>query len=153
MTSEGKTKEKQLEACAVPEDHRVEMCQTSWWLGQLTASVGLKMSPSIYFLSDYSPDAIGHCPTDTTYLHPRSDKNSSYSKVWEMLRQPFTQPDQADIAYSVKPDEMSEPERKQFPHFAKEPKIFLSLRNLIISLWNLNIKVKESTNSPVRPPR
>lgn len=59
-----------------------------------------------------------------------------------MLRQPFTQPDQADIAYSVKPDEMSEPERKQFPHFAKEPKIFLSLRNLIISLWNLNIKVR-----------
>lgn len=58
------------------------MCQTSWWLGQLTASVGLKMSPSIYFLSDYSPDAIGHCPTDTTYLHPRSDKNSSYSKGW-----------------------------------------------------------------------
>ncbi|CAI9720478.1 lysine-specific histone demethylase 1B-like [Octopus vulgaris] len=138
MTSEGKKKERQLEACAVPEDHRVEMCRSPWWFSQLTASVGLKMSPSLHFLSDYSSDAIGHCPLDATYLQP--ENTSTKTKVWEMFGQPFSHSHETDTAGTVKADEMSESERNYFPHLAREPKIFLSLRNLIISLWNLSIK-------------
>lgn len=58
-----------------------------------------------------------------------------------MFRQPFSHSHETDTAGTVKADEMSESERNYFPHLTREPKIFLSLRNLIISLWNLSIKV------------
>ncbi|GAB1611014.1 lysine-specific histone demethylase 2 [Argonauta hians] len=138
MTSEGKKKEKQLEACAVPEDHRVEMCRSSWWFSQLTACVGLKMSPSLHFLSDYTSDTVGLSPMDEKYHQP--EDASIQTKAWEMFRQPFCRNNETDTAGSVRADEMTESERNFFPHLAREPKIFLSLRNLIISLWNLSIK-------------
>ncbi|CAE1302006.1 KDM1B [Acanthosepion pharaonis] len=90
MTSEGKTKEKQLEACAVPEDHTI---------------LPMLLDTALQILHTF---ILGVIKIQAIAKFGRCYANLSHS---------------------------------------------LTRQTLHTVLWNLNIKVKESTNSPVRPPR
>lgn len=56
--------------------------------------------------------------------------------------EPFCTDAEPIKALSSKPDNMSEEEIMEFAGIHRFPTMYLSIRNILISLWNLNSKVK-----------
>lgn len=55
--------------------------------------------------------------------------------------QPFVEADSSEIANGVAPDVMEEQEMDEFPEYASIPSMYLAIRNICLTLWNLNFKV------------
>lgn len=54
---------------------------------------------------------------------------------------PFVEADSPEIASSVAPDVMEELEMDEFPEYSTIPSMYLAIRNICLTLWNLNFKV------------
>lgn len=55
--------------------------------------------------------------------------------------QPFVEADSSEISNGVAPDVMEEQEMDEFPEYASIPSMYLAIRNICLTLWNLNFKV------------
>ncbi|XP_013400926.1 lysine-specific histone demethylase 1B [Lingula anatina] len=53
---------------------------------------------------------------------------------------PFYQPEEQRTACTMRPDVMDDQEVQEFPDFAAAQHMYLGIRNLVIAMWNLNIK-------------
>jgi hypothetical protein len=51
---------------------------------------------------------------------------------------PFVTNEQSESARCFQPGEMDESEVIEFPEFAKLPTVYLAIRNVCVTLWNLN---------------
>ncbi|XP_022252437.1 lysine-specific histone demethylase 1B-like [Limulus polyphemus] len=151
-------------ACLVEEDQRINQVFTLDWLASLTHPALLHNSPAADFLHRYYPDGVGLSPTcsrckvvvvslpngtdtgghtefigpstsDRTYLDLKPQDTSPNTCI-----QPFYQPLEPRRARCFRPDVMEPEEREVFPEYAREPVMYLGIRNLIVALWYLDPK-------------
>lgn len=61
--------------------------------------------------------------------------------VMHKYLQPFVEADSSEIANGVSPDVMEEQEMDEFPEYSSIPSMYLAIRNICLTLWNLNFKV------------
>jgi hypothetical protein len=54
---------------------------------------------------------------------------------------PFVEAYSPEIASSVAPGVMEEQELDEFPEYSSIPTMYLAIRNICLTLWNLNFKV------------
>ncbi|XP_052085769.1 lysine-specific histone demethylase 2-like [Mytilus californianus] len=134
MSTSGFTKSSIANACDSPEDYRVEYTKDYNWMTQLIAPPYLKNSPAFPFLSSYFPDCVGMSATDMEVF------NQSKSPDMPAYLSPFVTSDQSEPARCFQPGAMDELELTEFPEFAKIPTLYLAIRNVCVTLWNLNPK-------------
>lgn len=134
MSISGVTKSDQKDACDTPEDYRVAFTTELGWLSSLVATPYLKNSAAFPFLSSYFPDGVGMSATDVEIF--------SQSKAPEMPQylSPFVTNEQSESARCFQPGAMDESEVIEFTEFAKIPTIYLAIRNVCVTLWNMNPK-------------
>ncbi|VDO55030.1 unnamed protein product [Haemonchus placei] len=99
----------------------------------LSASVAplLHNSPSLYYLRDhYYLDEVGLSPAVASYTGEEKLPSSSFMAPFHIPEEP--------MAFCVRPDVMEHDELRRFPQYSAEPIIYLGLRNLVITLWNMN---------------
>ncbi|VDN27493.1 unnamed protein product [Cylicostephanus goldi] len=125
--------------CSAPEDRlAIEARNPNWILSAAVAPL-LHNSPSLYYLKDhYYLDEVGVSPAAASYPEDITIPSSSFMAPFHIPEQP--------MAFCVRPDVMEYDELKRFPQYSAEPIIYLGLRNLIITLWNMNPCV----SSPLR---
>ncbi|VDO19148.1 unnamed protein product [Heligmosomoides polygyrus] len=117
--------------CALPENKLAADARHSNWI--LSASVAplLHNSPSLYYLRDhYYLDEVGVSPAVANYTCEEKLPSSSFMAPFHIPEEP--------MAFCVRPDVMEHDELKRFPQYSAEPIIYLGLRNLVITLWNMN---------------
>lgn len=134
MLSSGVRKTTQTDACDAPEDYRLEYITDHSWISTLVSPPYLKNSPAFPFLSSYFPDGVGMSATDMEIV--------DQSKAPEMPKylSPFVTNEKSESARCFQPGEMDEAELIEFPEFAKIPTVYLAIRNICVTLWNLNPK-------------
>ena len=64
---------------------------------------------------------------------------------------PFVTNEQSESARCFQPGEMDESEVIEFPEFAKLPTVYLAIRNVCVTLWNLNPKVNNKCIGLIKP--
>uniref|UniRef100_A0A7I5E8P2 SWIRM domain-containing protein n=1 Tax=Haemonchus contortus TaxID=6289 RepID=A0A7I5E8P2_HAECO len=117
--------------CNVPEDKLAIDARNPNWI--LSASVAplLHNSPSLYYLRDhYYLDEVGLSPAVANYTGEEKLPSSSFMAPFHIPEEP--------MAFCVRPDVMEHDELRRFPQYSAEPIIYLGLRNLVITLWNMN---------------
>ncbi|XP_077989973.1 lysine-specific histone demethylase 2-like [Glandiceps talaboti] len=130
------TKNGGVTSCSMPEDKIVQqVLNHPDWLSTLVYLPLVKKSPAAPFLSNYYPDGVGMSPSclKTTQQNGDTEGVNSYF-------QPFYQPDEEGKAFCVRPDVMEIEESEEFPVLAKNHQIYLALRNIVLALWNRNVK-------------
>ncbi|ESO94098.1 hypothetical protein LOTGIDRAFT_145165, partial [Lottia gigantea] len=126
---------------------RVEATQYRRWYSQVTSAPCLYSSPSAPFLTGYYPDGVGLSVSDDSVrevqpnpLGELSSVSISFKKYPGGLIQPFTKDEQTLTALSFHPDLIETDEQLTFSHLTSEnPMLYLALRNLIMSLWALDL--------------
>ena len=67
-------------------------------------------------------------------------KSNVFTEMPQYLS-PFVTNEQSESARCFQPGEMDESEVIEFPEFSKVPTVYLAIRNVCVTLWNLNPKV------------
>ncbi|CAH1773154.1 unnamed protein product [Owenia fusiformis] len=136
--------------CAKPMDKRAEEVLDENWITSLILPPYLKFSPSTPFLASYYPDCVGLSAVDnelpTNMAHLKADKENNFdagpphvsgtSRFMHM----FAEPTDVAMAMCYKPEVMDSDEVETFSEYAHAQHMYLSLRNLVLSLWCLNYK-------------
>lgn len=120
--------------CEVPEDQRVALTRDPSWTHLISSLSYMKNSPAWPYLTSYFPDKLGMCPSDHEVFKERK------TPVMHKYLQPFVEADSSEIANGVAPDVMEEQEMDEFPEYASIPSMYLAIRNICLTLWNLNFK-------------
>uniref|UniRef100_K1PYF3 Lysine-specific histone demethylase 1B n=1 Tax=Magallana gigas TaxID=29159 RepID=K1PYF3_MAGGI len=120
--------------CEVPEDQRVTLTRDPSWTHLISSLSYMKNSPAWPYLTSYFPDKLGMCPSDHEVFKERK------TPVMHKYLQPFVEADSSEIANGVAPDVMEEQEMDEFPEYASIPSMYLAIRNICLTLWNLNFK-------------
>lgn len=106
------------------------------WINSLNVPPLLHNSPALYYLkNEYYYDEVGMSP-----LNDLSDND--FESFTTTFMSPFNIPNKQMIAFSLRPDVMEFDEIQKFPEYSIEQLIYLAMRNLIVTLWNLNPYVK-----------
>ncbi|OWF38535.1 lysine-specific histone demethylase 1B-like isoform X1 [Mizuhopecten yessoensis] len=135
MTVSGVKKMNQEDACSYPEDQRVDLTRDSPWVSLLRCLSYMKSSPAWPFLTSYIPNGVGMSPLDTEVFQ------ETKPPVMLPYLNPFTDADSTtEMACRVPADTLEEAELDEFVDFSQTPTIFLAIRNICVTLWNLNIK-------------
>ncbi|KAJ8322400.1 hypothetical protein KUTeg_000050 [Tegillarca granosa] len=123
----------QSDACNYPEDQRIEYTWDSF-INQITSFSYMKSSPAWPFLTGYFPDGVGMSPTDTdVFVETKAQEMPKYLD-------PFAISHDHGKARHVTPDTLDELELNEFPDLSRLPVTYLALRNICVTLWNLNCK-------------
>ncbi|XP_055996920.1 lysine-specific histone demethylase 2-like isoform X1 [Ostrea edulis] len=120
--------------CDVPEDQRVGLTRDPSWTHLMSSLSYMKNSPAWPYLTSYFPDKLGMCPSDHEVFKERK------TPVMHQYLMPFVEADSPEIASSVAPDVMEELEMDEFPEYSTIPSMYLAIRNICLTLWNLNFK-------------
>lgn len=89
-------------------------------------------SPALNFLKDeYYLDEVGLSPNKAAQATLPEAKASTFMV-------PFNVPNNASVAFCIRPDGLEFDELQSFPEFSTEPVPYFAMRNLIIALWALN---------------
>lgn len=135
MTITGIKKMCQEDACNQPEDQRASLTRDFSWMKLLSCLSYMKSSPAWPFLTEYIPNGVGMSPMDfEVFQETKSPAMLPYLC-------PFTDPESTtEMACRVTADTLGEDELDEFVEFSQTPTIFLAVRNICITLWNLNFK-------------
>ncbi|XP_062598638.1 lysine-specific histone demethylase 2-like [Saccostrea cucullata] len=120
--------------CEVPEDQRVSLTRDPSWTPLLSSLSYMKNSPAWPHLTSYFPDKLGMSPSDHEVFKERK------TPVMNKYLRPFVEVDSPEIASGVVPDVMEELEMDEFPEYSAIPSMYLAIRNICLTLWNLNFK-------------
>ena len=118
--------------CDEPEPDIISDAKEFSWLPAATCLPLLKDSPASPFLKEFYYDGIGHSP-------PKPNCNESADKFAENMV-PFYSAEDSEKARCICADVMTDDEKKSFPYFVKYSLLYLGLRNLLLSMWNINPK-------------
>ncbi|RCN42581.1 hypothetical protein ANCCAN_11442 [Ancylostoma caninum] len=117
--------------CDLPEDRLATEARHPNWILSAAVAPLLHNSPSIYYLRDhYYLDEVGVSPAVANFPTDITVPSSSFMAPFHIPEEP--------MAFCVRPDVMEYDEMKRFPQYSAEPIIYLGLRNLVITLWNMN---------------
>ncbi|XP_046376343.1 lysine-specific histone demethylase 1B-like [Haliotis rufescens] len=139
MSPLGVKKEKQYQACSVPEDERVQLLRNQSWYCQLTYQVYLHSFPGVGLLADMFPDSVGLSCTDPIIKQLKA-KPVDFADCSDYAR-PFSHPEEPQHALSFHASIMENDEIDEFPVMANEHSIlYLALRNFVMVQWARNTK-------------
>ncbi|KAK3087785.1 hypothetical protein FSP39_010562 [Pinctada imbricata] len=113
---------------------RVDLIREKMLLRFMSCTTYMKSSPAWPFLTAYFPDKLGMSPTDYEVF------SETKSPVFHPYLHPFSSYDEPEVAGSVPPDRMDSEEMAEFSEMCSFIPMYLAIRNICITLWNLNYK-------------
>ncbi|CAI4223471.1 unnamed protein product [Auanema sp. JU1783] len=118
--------------CRTPEEACVADARDFSWIYSIAVSPLLQNNPCLHYLQGghYFYDEVGLSPVECKY-EPLSCQTSEFMY-------PFNIPEEQSKAFCLRPDVMEYDEVLEFPEHSTEPILYFALRNLIVTLWNIN---------------
>ncbi|XP_074656129.1 lysine-specific histone demethylase 2-like [Tubulanus polymorphus] len=126
--------------CDTPESKFVQYCKEPSWLKGLNLPLLLHYSPAAPFVTSYKPDLIGLSATSNNYTTALKNGHLTKESGLSPYFKPFNKENETEKALRLKPDKLHIEELMEFPEYEKYPTVYLGVRNLVLSLWNLNCK-------------
>ncbi|TKR71681.1 hypothetical protein L596_019238 [Steinernema carpocapsae] len=118
-------------SCNVPEESSASEARRPQWIKSIVAPVLLHNSPTLHYVkNEYFYDEIG--------LSPAALKQNVDVRKSARNMTPFIIPDEPTMAFCLRPDVMEYDEQLAFPEYTSESALYLAIRNLIVTLWNMN---------------
>uniref|UniRef100_A0A0N4ZE34 SWIRM domain-containing protein n=1 Tax=Parastrongyloides trichosuri TaxID=131310 RepID=A0A0N4ZE34_PARTI len=120
----------QCQNCEIEEDSITSVAKDREFINSLSTVPLLQNSPAAYYLeAEYFYDEVGMSPVHSV---------NNFKSLSDDFMKPFNVPDHPTVAFCIRPDIMEYDEVEAFPEYNKEPLYYLAIRNLIVSLWNLD---------------